>query len=338
LNAGIGGIALNGNAMVGNNGAIVDLTTKGSGVGEATTATVIAGTLQSTLGVVGPVNLAGVADNVTTLGNFSVGPASLALADAGNAGNLTVAGMVTGGSIAISGPGTITVPGGLQAGNAVALSAGSLVLIGLVSDGGAGTTSLIATSGSLSDTGTLIAGTLSGSAVTNVSLLGATPTTNRIATITNFSAGGSLTVQDAGPLTIATGGTVFAPVIGLTADSMTISGLVTDGGSGLTSLVANKGTISETGTLVTGTLSGSSAGAVLLLGATPSTNQVATLGNFNAAGFTLDDGKSLSVTGMLAGGPSATIVDNNVLTIAASGTVAGSSISLTGAKSTFPAW
>ena len=53
------------------------------------------------------------------------------------------------------------------------------------------------------------------------------------------------TVLDAGTLTI--GNTVTAAATALTADSISIPGLVSDGGGGTTSLIATTGTISETG-------------------------------------------------------------------------------------------
>jgi hypothetical protein len=95
-----------------------------------------------------------------------------------------------------------------------------------------------------------------------------------------------VTVLDAGTLTIALGGTVVAAAVGLTAGNITIPGVVSDGGAGTVSLVANTGTIGETGTLISGTLSGSAVGTANLLGASPTANQVATLSNFSAAGFT----------------------------------------------------
>ena len=94
-----------------------------------------------------------------------------------------------------------------------------------------------------------------------------------------------------------------------------LNALVTDGTAGTVQLVATNGTISETGTLIAGTLFGSATGTTSLIGATPTTNQVAVIGNFAAAGFTLNDGAPLSVTGVLNGGPFVTIVFENRDTI-----------------------
>ena len=75
-------------------------------------------------------------------------------------------------------------------------------------------------------------------------------------------------------------GTIAAPAVSLTADSMAITGEVTDGGAGTVALIATLGTIGETGTLIAGTLTGSSTGGTSLTGATATTNKVAVLGNF----------------------------------------------------------
>ena len=63
----------------------------------------------------------------------------------------------------------------------------------------------------------------------------------------------------------------------------------------LLSLTATKGGITGTGSLVVGTLTGSSVGATQLIGA----NQLATLGNFSASGFALADGTNLTIAGTL---------------------------------------
>ncbi|HEX3400110.1 MAG TPA: filamentous hemagglutinin N-terminal domain-containing protein [Acetobacteraceae bacterium] len=355
LNGGGVGIAMNGIASLGSAASVVDLTTTGGGVNEATTSTIVATTLQSTAGTVGTVNLAGIGNNVGTLGTFNAGGASFTLADGGNAGNLSVPGTVTAGSVTITGPGTITASGSILAASAVNLSAGALTLSGKVSDGGAGTTSLVANVGTIGETGTLVAGTLSGSAMGAANLTGANATINQVATVSSFSAAGftlddgtslavtgtlaggpGVTVLDAGTLTIALGGTVVAAAVGLTAGNITIPGVVSDGGAGTVSLVANTGTIGETGTLISGTLSGSAVGTANLLGASPTANQVATLSNFSAAGFTLDDGISLTVAGALNGGVSATVLDTGTLTIASGGTVTAAAIGLIAGDITIP--
>src|SRR5206468_3495354 len=154
--------------------------------------------------------------------------------------------------------------------------------------------------------GTVIAGTLSGGSTGATTLNGAGAAINQIATLGDFTAAG-LTLRDGASLLVAgvvnggasasitdsallsIGGTVSAASVSLTGANIAIGGLVTDGGSGTVGLIATSGTINETGTLIAGTLSGSSTGLTRLTGATAIANQVATLGGFTAAGFQLND-------------------------------------------------
>ncbi len=345
VNGGGVGIAMNGNASVGNSGAIVDLTTTGGGVAEAATAVIAAGTLQSTGGIGGTVDLPGTGNAIASVGSLAVAGGTFSVIDTGNLG---VGGKLAASTITIDdGAGSLTVSNSLIATSAISLTAGNIAIPGLVSDGGTGTTALFANLGAISETGTLIAGTLSGSAATAATLTGASATTNQVATVASFSAAGftlddgkslnvtgalsggpSATVLDTGTLTIAAGGTVTAAAIGLTAGNLAIPGLVTDGGAGTTSLVANTGTIGETGTLVSGTLSGSAVGAANLAGTTAVTNHVAALGNFTAGAFTLNDGSPLIVAGTLSAAPSATILDSGNLTVSGS-IVSTNSVNLT---------
>jgi hypothetical protein len=118
--------------------------------------------------------------------------------------------------------------------------------------------------------------------------------------------GSSASITDVGTLTISGG--ISATSISLSADTINIPGLVTDGGAGFVDLVANNGSISETGTLIAGVLTGTAFGVADLLGAGPSINQVATLGEpgslrvpsgrgFTASSFALRDGAALTVAG-----------------------------------------
>ena len=180
---------------------------------------------------------------------------------------------------------TIEPPSG-SAAIAVGLTATTIDISGLVSAGGAGTTSLVANAGTIGESGTLIAGMLSGSATNGdvlqaVSLLGAS---NQIPTLGSFAAsdfmlddgpslivtgplvaGKSAAIVDAGALLVS--GTISPPpgtsaiAVGLTAATIDIPGSVSDGGAGTTSSVANAGTIAENGSVMSGTLSGSATGA-----------------------------------------------------------------------------
>jgi hypothetical protein len=116
-------------------------------------------------------------------------------------------------------------------------------------------------------------------------------------TIADTAAGGTLNVP----------GTVSAPTIALSAGNIGITGLVS--ATGAVDLVANSGTINETGTLTAGLLFGGAVGVADLLGATPTTNRVGTIGapgiigtnftprNFVASSVALENGTDLAVSG-----------------------------------------
>jgi hypothetical protein len=256
---------------------------------------------------------------------------------------LTIGVGVSGGpSLVVNDKGALAITGGVTA-TAISLTADSISIPGVVTDGGGGTVGLFANTGAISETGTLIAGTLTGSAATSASLTGATTTTNHIGLVNGFTAtsgftldggvalavggtvagGTNVTILDKGALTI--GGMVTATSVGLTADSITIPGNVS---GAAVMLVGTVGAISETGTLVAGTLTGSAATSATLTGASATTNQVGTLNGFKAGnGFTLNDGTGLTVAGTLAGGPNATIVDTGALAI--NGAVTAAAVGLT---------
>ena len=250
---------------------------------------------------------------VATLG--SVTAPIFALTDSTD---LAVTGLLTAAtSAAITDAGALTIPSAINAG-AVGLTANSIGISGSVIGS---TVNLSATTGSLSETGTLIAGILTGSAATTASLTG----TNQISELGNFSAGSfvlndgvnltvtgllaaatSAVINDAGALTIP--GAINTGAAGLTANSIDIPGSV----SGSTvNLSATTGSLSETGTLIAGTLTGGAATTASLTG----TNQIAGLGNFSAGSFVLNDGVNLTVTGLLAAATSAIINDAGALTI-----------------------
>ena len=106
--------------------------------------------------------------------------------------------------------------GEVFANNTISLAGGSIAIgnTGVVSDGGAGNTTLTATNGTITENGTLRAGTLSGSATGAATLSGASLFSNQIATLGDFSAS-SLTLNDATPLTIT--GPVTADYLNVTA-------------------------------------------------------------------------------------------------------------------------
>jgi filamentous hemagglutinin family protein len=307
------------------------------------TGTLIAGTLTgSSTGATALSGATTTINQIATLGAFTAAGFSL-----NDGETLAVSGVLNGGTAATIVDSTTLTIGGTVTATAISLTGANIGISGLVTDGGAGTVSLIATTGTIAEGGTLIAGTLSGSSKGATTLSGATTTINQVATLGGFTAAGfslndgailtvtgvvsggtAATIVDSTSLTV--GGTVSAAAVSLTGANLTIGGLVTDGGTGTTSLIATAGTIGEAGTLIAGTLTGSSTGATTLSGATTTVNQVATLGAFTAAGFSLNDGETLAVSGVLNGGTAATIVDSTTLTIG--GTVTAAAISLTGAN------
>nr|WP_294564579.1 hypothetical protein [uncultured Rhodopila sp.] len=263
------------------------------------------------------------ANTIVTLAGFSADHFDLA-----DGRSLTVTGPVTASTAAtITDTGTLVVSGTIAPASgttaiAVGLTAGVLNINGTVSDGGAGTTSLVSNGGAITETGALIAGTLSGRAANgaadaDASLTGA----NSIAALAAFSAdhfsltdGRSLTVT--GPVIVASAATIVdtgtllvsgtiapasgttASAVGLTAGVLNIAGTVSDGGTGTTSLVSNAGAITETGTLIAGTLSGRAMSGTLAADASlTGSTTIATLGSFTAAAFTLDDATSLTIAG-----------------------------------------
>ena len=307
------------------------------------TGTLIAGTLSGrATGAATFVGASATANEIGTIGSFTASGFTLR-----DGIGLSLNGLLNGGSlVSIIDAGPLSI-GGTVSAMAVSLGGASLDISGLVTDGGSGTVGLFATSGSISETGTLVAGTLSGSSTGLTTLTGSSLDTNQIATLGSFNAAGftlndgialtvagpldggtNATITDLGLLTIS--GSLGAGAVALSGTAIAISGLVTDHGLGTVDLIATDGTINETGTLIAGTLSGNSAGATTLTGATAGANQVAAIASFTASGFTLNDGTSLTVAGALNGGTAVTIADSAVLTVG--GLITAAAVSLTGAS------
>jgi filamentous hemagglutinin family protein len=338
LYAGVGGIQLNGNSSLGNAGAMVDLQTTGNGVAEAKTATLIAGTLQSSSGITGSAALAGTANAVTSIGTLAVSGGTFSLTDTGD---LHVAGKLSADGVTISDTGALSVAGTALASNAMSLTAGNILIPGNVT--GAAVT-LSATTGGISEMGVLNAGTLTGGAATTATLTGAG---NAIGTLNGFTAAGftlndgigltvlgtvsggpAATITDRGALAI--NGAVAAASVSLSGDSITIPGNIT---GGTVSLAATGGAIDETGVLNAGTLSGNAATTASLTG-TSFSNQIGTLNEFSAVGFTLENGIDLNASGTVSGGPNAMITDKGALTIG--GALTASTVNLTANSVTIP--
>jgi filamentous hemagglutinin family protein len=296
-----GGITLNAVSLVTKTLDIANLT---SGAVTQIGGGITAQTLQSSLGVTGPVDLRSVGNTIGAIGDFSAGSSFLLT----NNGPLTVAGVLTGSSVSLAAD-SIDIPGVVS--DRAVITGGPFG-----ADGGVVTVNLLARTGGITETGSLIAGTLSGSAGTSVSLTGATPASNQIGTLAGFTApagfslndaiglsvagavagGTSATITDSAALTI--GGSVSATQISLTGSAIAIPGTVTDGGAGAVALIATSGSINETGSLIAGNLTANAPGGISLTG---SANQIARLGSVSTDGvLALIDASRLTVDGTVS--------------------------------------
>ena len=261
-----------------------------------------------------------------------------------SAGNMvaTLAGFTAAGPFALTDGQALTVTGPVSAGPLSLAVTGNLALNGSVT----GSAVSLVSSAAISEGpgGQLTAATLTGSATTaNLGGTNAVGTLGGFATTAGFllTDGQALTV--AGPVTdgqsitlSATGnlgltGTVTAPVVALAS----LAGPSMSGGIYQTSgtvtaptllTLTSPGVIGQTGgTIVAGTLSGSSAGVTSLASAG---NAVGTLSGFSSAGgFSLADGVSLAVTGTLTDSTGVTLATPGSLSLG--GTVTTGALSLT---------
>ncbi len=255
---------------------------------------------------------------IGTLAGFATN-AGLSLS---NGQGLTVTGPVTDGqSIALNVAGGLTLAGTVTAPSvALTATAGPNAPGGINQTGGTvtGTTSLTLTSsGDIGQVGgTIVAGTLSGSAGGAVSL---GSTGNMVATLGGFTAAGDFTLFDGRGLTVTT------PVAANTATLSTVGSLALNSGvtGGTVNLIAAD-LISEgpDGQVTAGTLTGSANSAAL-----GGTNAIGTLAGFATnAGFSLSNGQGLTVTGPVTDGQS--IALNVVGGLTLSGTVTAPSVAL----------
>ncbi len=273
---------------------------------------------------------------IGTLGLFDA-PSGFSLTDAGA---LSVAGAVTANSGTVvlnTGTFGLGVPGAISAASAT-LTAGSIDIGGSV--GVTGAASLVANQGAISETGSLNAGTLTGSAITTASFGG----TNLIGTLADFTAPNGFSLSDGEALSVTGGissasgaialntGTFGLSVPGglsglsasLTAGSITLGGSL--GVSGVADLIANQGSISETGTLNAGTLTGSAITTASFAG----TNLIGTLANFTAPnGFSLTDGEALSVAGFISSASGAIALNTGTFGLSVPGGLSAVSATLT---------
>ena len=223
-------------------------------------------------------------ENLTISGAVNVGGYGITLVDTGTIGEST--GTIDAGSLTGNAGGATTLNGANEiatlaaftnTGGSFALTDdGNLTIAGTLNAGGQSVT--LADEGTLSEsTGTIDAASLSGSATGATRLA----TANQIASLGSFTnTGGSFALTDGQNLTIS--GTLNASSYGVT--------------------LVDSGTIAESsGTIDSGTLTGSSNGGTTLTGA----NQVATLNAFTntgSGGFALTDGEALTVNGAVNSG------------------------------------
>ncbi len=235
----------------------------------------------------------GGANRIATLGSFTT-TAGLTLTD-GQA--LMVSGPVTDGqSVSLT-----TTTAGLTLNGTVSAPSVTLTSAGGISQTG----------------GTLTATTLAGSSAGGTSL---TAAGNAVATLAGFTTTGAFALTDGQSLAVS--GPVSASQVGLTiTGALAVNGAIS---GGPVSLVAT-GALSEgMGGQVTATVLTGSAQSASLGGA----NQVGTLGSFaSQAGFTLNDGQALTVTGPVTDGQSVSLTTAGQLTLM--GTVAAPVLSLT---------
>jgi outer membrane autotransporter protein len=222
---------------------------------------------------------------VTGTSNIDAGVGNIALTNAGN--DFGGAVDLTGGATQITDANALTL-GILNTGALIATSHGALNL-GTGSIGGdlSGTSN----NGAISQSGalTVIGSSSFNAGAGNIDLTN----TNNDFQGTIGASGGNIAISDANTLALAA-------ISGSNA-TITAGGDITMSGdasaTGTFDLASNGGNITQiAGTLTAATLTGSSAGATTL----DNINQIATLGDFSANGFSLTDMQALAITGTLA--------------------------------------
>ena len=200
--------------------------------------------------------------------------------------SLSVAGSVSGPiSVGLTAATTIAIPGSVSGGSVTTIAGTDITETGSLTAAMLG-----GSAGSASFTGSNHVATL-GSFTTTT---GFTLNDGQALTVSGLvSDKAFVTLNDAGfALAVAVGGSVSAPAVSLTGDSLSVAGTVS--GPISVGLTAGSGGINESGTLLTGSLAGNSVGDVSLAQAS---NQIATLAGFTVSGgsFILADGAALTV-------------------------------------------
>ncbi len=189
---------------------------------------------------------------ITNLGSFKSGGSFTVLDGSALTINNTVSAV---GTVTLASAGQLTILATDSViGTGVSLSGTGLTIGGLVSDGGAGSVNLVATTGAITESGQLIAGTLTGSAGTSATLSGA----NTIAALGSFTAkDGAFALNDLGPLTVSgpvsgsTGVTIQdSGPLSITGTVTAVAGNVVLGSTGTNGIAINAGSVIATGNTV----------------------------------------------------------------------------------------
>ena len=193
-------------------------------------------------------------------------------------------------------------------GNAVSLTAAGISVDGSVDLTGRVNTLVLRTSGAVNEpTGPILVGTLTGGAVTGVSL---TTVGNTIGTLTGFTVtAGNLTLRD--------------------STALTLGGLVSAGTVDLTTATGNLSQAAG-GTLVTGLLTsaGGIAGTASLLGVA---NRIGTIAGLSAGGnLTVVNSQNLTLAGLVSAGTVDLTISTGGVTQAASGTLVAGTLTSSG--------
>jgi hypothetical protein len=257
-------------------------------------------------------------NHIASLGDFTASGFSLT-----NSQGLSVTGTVDGGtSTALTTTsGNLTVDGTLKGTTVTLTSAGA---IGEGASGVIDATTL--TGSSQGDTvldGANLVDTLDNFSAANFTLVNAQGLATTGALTTTGGTGSISLTTSSGALSL--GSNLSGGAISLdSADSLALAKDIT----GTTvELISSGGGISQSAGIITaGTLSGSAADGVAL----GQLNQVAALGNFDAAGFSLTNGAALVVSGVVDGG-SSTALTTTTGNLTVNGTLKGTAVTLTSA-------
>ncbi|WP_158927924.1 filamentous hemagglutinin N-terminal domain-containing protein, partial [Acidisphaera sp. S103] len=277
----------------------LSLSTMGGGVTQAAGGVISAGTLISGGILAGSVALAGTANAIANIGSVAVTSGGFSLTDGIS---LNVGTLTAGTSATIQDTGTLLVSGMIAPSGAgpidVSLTSGNLNLAGVVSDGGSGTTTLIANQGSIGQSGgNVLAGTLTGRAVTSASL---TQPANLVGTLGVFTTGAGFALTDnealsvTGPVTDTGASSTLALTTG--TGNLTLAGNVS--ATNVLDLVSAGSIVQAGGSIRAAFLTGSAVASASL---TRPTNLVGTLGAVSTgAGFALTDNEALLVDGAVS--------------------------------------